>query len=77
MQAYVQPQSYVNFADRSLKNCAQAYYATNLPRLSAAKRSYDPDNLFKFAQSVPLGRATAAKPATRAAALLNVLSFSV
>jgi hypothetical protein len=60
MQPYVQPQSYVNFADRSLNNWAQAYYATNLPRLSAAKRAYDPDNIFKFPQSVPLGTSAAA-----------------
>lgn len=54
MNDFVQPESYVNFPDRELKNWAQAYYGSNLPRLSEMKRKYDPDNVFKFAQSIPL-----------------------
>jgi len=54
MQRFVQPESYVNFPNRDLKHWAQAYYASNLPRLSQVKRQYDPDNLFRFAQSIPL-----------------------
>ncbi|HYD80780.1 MAG TPA: FAD-binding oxidoreductase [Paucimonas sp.] len=54
MQRFVLPESYVNFPNRDLKNWAQAYYGSNLPRLSQIKRKYDPHNLFKFAQSIPL-----------------------
>ena len=54
MQRFVQPESYVNFPNRDLKNWAHAYYGSNLPRLSQAKRKYDPHNVFKFAQSIPL-----------------------
>jgi FAD/FMN-containing dehydrogenase len=57
MQRFVLPRSYVNFPDRTLKNWQQAYYGENLARLSAVKRSYDPENLFRFEQSIPLSAA--------------------
>jgi len=53
MQQFVQPESYVNFPDRDLKDWAKAYYGCNLRRLSGVKRTYDPSNLFSFAQSIP------------------------
>jgi FAD/FMN-containing dehydrogenase len=46
--------SYVNYQDDSIKNRLQAYYEDNLPRLMEIKRKYDPDNFFKFQQSIPL-----------------------
>jgi FAD/FMN-containing dehydrogenase len=55
MQPFVLPQSYVNFPNRDLPNWAQAYYGSNLPRLSKIKRKYDPDNIFGFEQSIPPG----------------------
>lgn len=55
MQRFLQPEAYVNFPNRDLKNWAQAYYGANLSRLSEIKRTYDRGNLFKFAQSIPLG----------------------
>lgn len=54
MQRYVQPESYVNFPDRDLPNWERRYYGCNLDRLSQIKRKYDPNNLFKFAQSIPM-----------------------
>jgi hypothetical protein len=45
--------SYVNFPNRDLPNWAQAYYGSNLPKLSEIKKRYDADNFFRFAQSIP------------------------
>jgi FAD/FMN-containing dehydrogenase len=45
--------SYQNFIDPALKDWAKAYYGINLPRLSRIKRQYDPNNMFKFPESIP------------------------
>jgi FAD/FMN-containing dehydrogenase len=45
----------VNYCDLDLQNFADAYWGPNLPRLSAVKKAYDPDNLFQHQQSVPVG----------------------
>jgi FAD/FMN-containing dehydrogenase len=42
-----------NFADPDLEEWADAYYGTNLGRLVQVKARYDPDEFFRFHQSLP------------------------
>ena len=43
-----------NFADPELEHWAAAYYGPNHDRLVGVKARYDPSNLFRFQQSLPL-----------------------
>ena len=52
---YVKPLtngSYVNFPYAELKNYGYEYYGENYPQLKVIKRNYDPNNIFKFPQSI-------------------------
>ncbi len=56
MRPHVSSFAYQNFIDRTQPDWEHAYYGANLERLTKLKRAYDPDDVFSFEQSIPLGR---------------------
>jgi hypothetical protein len=54
MRPYVSGGAYVNYCDLDLEDWQQAYWGQHLGRLKQVKSAFDPDNVFKHAQSVPL-----------------------
>ncbi|MFT3970447.1 MAG: FAD-binding oxidoreductase [Micropruina sp.] len=54
LQPWLGNSAYVNYADPKLNGFAEAYWGTNLARLSQVKKSYDPHDVFSFPQSVPV-----------------------
>ena len=54
MKPYLAGGAYQNFTDRTQADWQHAYYGDNLPRLVEIKRKWDPDNLFRFPQSIPV-----------------------
>jgi FAD/FMN-containing dehydrogenase len=55
MRPYVSGASYVNYCDLDLGDAyARAYWGENLARLTMIKAAFDPNNIFRHSQSVPL-----------------------
>jgi berberine-like enzyme len=54
MRPYVSGGAYVNYCDLDLVDWQNAYWGANLARLKQIKSAFDPGNVFRHAQSVPL-----------------------
>jgi FAD/FMN-containing dehydrogenase len=55
MRPHVSGAAYVNYCDLDLGSRApRAYWGDNLERLEQIKKTWDPDNVFRHPQSVPV-----------------------
>lgn len=54
MEAHTSSYCYQNFIDPDQKDYLNAYYGQNLGKLREVKRKYDPENLFRYPQAIPL-----------------------
>ncbi len=54
MEPFTSTESYQNFIDDSEVDWKTAYHGANFSRLQKVKKQVDPENVFRFAQSIPL-----------------------
>jgi FAD/FMN-containing dehydrogenase len=54
MRPHVPGAAYVNYCDLDLPDYQTAYWGANLARLKKIKAAFDPDNVFRHAQSIPV-----------------------
>ena len=54
ISGFTQPGSFQNWPYSAQKDWQQAYYGANFDRLRQIKQKYDPGNLFRYVQSIPV-----------------------